>query len=185
MISILTNDPGDEFELMLRGAILPEHDGIRYEAVISGPLGDSFSARLALSGYDYDEFRKNIFPQDGVTIPGVDTFSASEPYRKRESRDVRLTLAWDVTDSFSAKAKLYQGDYEDGGPSSANVVCPEGTMQQTSTIFVWPSAFQDCAVNETLAIPDVNAKFLPSPDYYTYDWWNNGVPYSEQETTLP
>ena len=57
-------------------------------------------------------------------------------------------------------------------------------MQQTSTIFVWPSAFQDCTVNETLAIPDVNAKFLPSPDYYTYDWWNNGVPYSEQETTL-
>ena len=184
VISILTNDPGDEFELMLRGAILPEHDGSRYEAVISGPLGDSFGARLALSGYDYDEFRKNIFPQDGVTIPGVGTFSASEPYRKRESRDVRLTLAWDVTDSFSAKAKLYQGDYEDGGPSSANVVCPEGAMQQTSTIFVWPSAFQDCAVNETLAIPDVNAKFLPSPDYYTYDWWNNGVPYSEQETTL-
>ena len=81
VISILTNDPGDEFELMLRGAILPEHDGSRYEAVISGPLGDSFGARLALSGYDYDEFRKNIFPQDGVTIPGVGTFSASEPYR--------------------------------------------------------------------------------------------------------
>ena len=76
------------------------------------------------------------------------------------------------------------GEYEDGGPSSANVVCPEGPMQQTSTIFVWPSAFQDCQVNETLAIPDVNARFLPSPDYYTWDWWNNGVPYSDQETTM-
>ena len=86
VVSILTNDPGDEFELMLRGAILPEHDGRRYEAVVSGPLGDSFGARLALSGYDYDEFRKNTFPQEGVEIPGVGTFSASEPYRKRESR---------------------------------------------------------------------------------------------------
>ena len=184
VISILTNDPGDEFELMLRGAILPEHDGSRYEAVISGPLGDSFGARLALSGYDYDEFRKNTFPQEGVEIPGVGIFSASEPYRKRESRDVRLTLNWDITDNFSAKAKLYSGEYEDGGPSSANLVCPEGTMQQTSTIFVWPAALQDCNVDETLAIPDVNAKFMPSPDYYTYDWWNNGVPYSDQETSI-
>ena len=184
VISILTNDPGDEFELMLRGAILPEHDGSRYEAVISGPLSDSFGARLALSGYNYDEFRRNIFPKDGVTIPGVGTFSASNPYRERESRDVRLTVAGAISENLFAKAKLYKGEYEDGGPSSANVVCPEGVMQQTSTIFVWPSAFQDCQINETLAIPDVNAKFLPSSDYYTYDWWNNGVPYSDQETTM-
>ncbi len=184
VISILTNDPGDEFELMLRGAILPEHDGSRYEAVISGPLSDSFGARLALSGYNYDEFRRNIFPKDGVTIPGVGTFSASNPYRERESRDVRLTVAGAISENLFAKAKLYKGEYEDGGPSSANVVCPEGVMQQTSTIFVWPSAFQDCEINETLAIPDVNAKFLPSSDYYTYDWWNNGVPYSDQETTM-
>lgn len=184
VISILTNDPGDEFELMLRGAILPEHDGSRYEAVISGPLSDSFGARLALSGYNYDEFRRNIFPQDGVTIPGVGTFSASNPYRERESRDVRLTVTGAISENLFAKAKLYKGEYEDGGPSSANVVCPEGEMQQTSTIFVWPSAFQDCQINETLAIPDVNAKFLPSSDYYTYNWWNNGVPYSDQETTI-
>ena len=57
-------------------------------------------------------------------------------------------------------------------------------MQQTNAIFVWPAALQDCKVDETLAIPDVNAKFMPSPDYYTYDWWNNGVPYSEQDTSI-
>jgi hypothetical protein len=46
--------------------------------VISGPLGDKFGARLALFGYDQDEFRENTFPRDPVVIPGVGEFSASD-----------------------------------------------------------------------------------------------------------
>jgi iron complex outermembrane receptor protein len=185
VVSILTNDPGDEFELLLRGGVQPEHDGTIYDAVISGPIGDKFGARLAVSGYDQDEYRENIFPKDPIEIPPGNFISASDDYRGRESTDYRLTLTWDVADNFSAKTKIYYGEYKDDGPSSnANVTCPEGVMQQTSTIFVWPSAFSNCDVDETLAIPDVSETFMPAPDYKTRGDWNNGKNYSDQETTL-
>ncbi len=186
VVSVLTNDPTDEFELMLRGGYQPEHDGTRYEAMVSGPLGDKFGARLALFGYEQDEYRENTFPQEPVVIPGVDSFSASDDWRGRESTDARLTLTWDVADNFAAKAKIYYGEYEDDGPSSnANITCPEGgTMQQTNTLFVWPPAFADCDVNESLAIPDIADTFLPDPNYRTRGDWNNGVPYTDQETVL-
>ena len=122
----MTNDPGDEFELMLRGGIQPEHDGTRYDAVISAPLSDTFGARLALSGYDQDEFRENTFPQDPVeVVPGF-PISASDDYRGRESNDARLTLTWDIADNFSAKSKIYYGEYKDDGPSGNREQCKEG-----------------------------------------------------------
>jgi iron complex outermembrane receptor protein len=185
VVSLLTNDPGDEFELMLRGGVQPEHDGTLYHGFVSGPIGDKFGARLALSGYNQDEYRENIFPQDPVEIPGVGSFSASDDYRGRESNDARLTLTWDATENFSAKAKMYYGEYEDDGPSgNANVTCPEAQMQQTSTIFVWEPAFSNCDVDETLAIPDISEVFLPDPGFRTAGDWNNGKPYTDQETTL-
>ena len=185
VVSILTNDPGDEFELMLRAGYQPEHDGTRYEAMVSSPLGDKFGARLAISGYDQEEFRENTFPQTPIEIVPGSPISASDDYRGRESTDARLTLTWDATDNLSAKAKIYYGEYEDDGPSSnANITCPAGSMMQTNTIFVWPAAFADCDVNESLAIPDLADIFLPAPDYQTRGDWNNGKPYSDQETTL-
>ena len=57
-------------------------------------------------------------------------------------------------------------------------------MQETSTIFVWPSAFATCDAEEKLAIPNISSVFLPDPNYSTFSDWNNGKPYSDQETTL-
>lgn len=175
VVSILTNDPGEELEIMARAGYSPEHEGYRVEGVLSGPITDTFGARLAVSTYKDDELRENIDPR------------ADSDYRGRESTDARLTLQWDVTDNFSAKFKGFYSDYEDDGPSwGVNLTCPEGQVQQTtvSTAPLFPPGFENCKVDEKMAIPHVDAQWLPDPDYPTAGDWNNGTPYSDQDTYL-
>ena len=60
VVSIMTNDPGDEFEFQLSGGAETEHAGTFYEMVISGPLSDTFGARLAIGGSENDELFENF-----------------------------------------------------------------------------------------------------------------------------
>jgi len=55
VVSIMTNDPGDEFEFQVSGGVETEHEGTFYEMVISGPLTDTLGARLAIGGSENDE----------------------------------------------------------------------------------------------------------------------------------
>ena len=48
VVSVLSNDPTDEFELMVRAGYEPEHDETIAEGLISGPITDTFGARLVL-----------------------------------------------------------------------------------------------------------------------------------------
>jgi len=59
VVSITTNDPGDEFEFQIGGGIETEHEGQFWEMVVSAPLSDTFGARLALGGTDNDELVEN------------------------------------------------------------------------------------------------------------------------------
>ena len=45
VISVLSNDPGDEVEVMLRAAYEPEHEETRLEGMLSGPVGVIVGAR--------------------------------------------------------------------------------------------------------------------------------------------
>jgi len=59
VISITTNDPGDEFEFELGGGVETEYDGTFYEMVISGPITETLGARLAIGGSKNDELFEN------------------------------------------------------------------------------------------------------------------------------
>jgi len=176
VISILSNDPGEEFEMMLRGEYAAEHEGKRTEAMISGPITDTLGARLAIALGETDKIRENLNPD------------VTNKNRGDERTDARLTLVWDPVDNFSAKLKTSYSSYEDDGPNTAyNLNCPEGQQQQTFLPefgIVLPAGHYDCQLNEKIGAPDVWPTIMPDPSYKTFSSWNNGVPYSEQESLL-
>ncbi len=174
VVSILSHDPGDELEVMVRAAYEAEHEGTKLEGFISGPITDTFGARLAIATREDDELRENIDPR------------ADSDYRGRESTDMRLTLQWDPTDNFSAKLKAFVSEYEDDGPSwGVNLGCPEGAVQQTTVpAAVFPPGYENCKTDEKMAIPHVGEEWLPDPGYSTASKWNGGTPYAEQDTEL-
>jgi len=176
VVSIHSNDPGDEFELMLRGEYAAEHDGTRFEAVISGPITDTFGARLALADGETDELRENLNP------------TVKNKYRGEERSDARLTLLWDPTEAFSARLKATFSDHESDGPNTPyNIDCPEPQMQQTnlaSLELVLPPGYYDCKMNEKMGAPDGPESLLPAPGSPTFSDWNNGTPYTDQESLL-
>ena len=55
VVSIMTNDPGDEFEMQFAAGVETEHEGTTYELIVSGPLSDTLGARLAIGGTENDE----------------------------------------------------------------------------------------------------------------------------------
>jgi iron complex outermembrane receptor protein len=55
VVSITTNDPGEEFEFQAGGGLETEHEGQFYEVMISGPLTENLGARLALGAGENDE----------------------------------------------------------------------------------------------------------------------------------
>ncbi len=181
VVSINTNDPGDELEVMVRAAYSPEHDGTKLEGFVSGPLSDTFGARLAIATREDAELKENLDPR------------AADDYRGRESTDARLTLTWDPRDNLALKFKGYVSEYEDDGPNwTSNIICPEGSMQQTQFLtspdnpagVILPPGFSNCKLDEKVAFPVVGEEYRPDPNYPTADRWNDGVQYVEQETQL-
>ena len=177
VISVLSNDPGEEIEVMLRAAYAPEHEETRLEGMLSGPIGEHVGARLALATNQTDELRENLYPD------------VKNRWRNQESTDARLTLAWSPSDSFNARLKAYYSEYENDGPNwNVNMVCPEAPlMQQTQvpgTGQVLPRGFYSCRRGESVGLPDVPDVLLPAATDPTYRYWNNGTPYMDQESQL-
>ena len=149
VISITTNDPGDEFEFQIAAGVETEHDGTTTEMVISGPLTDTFGARFAVGTTENDEMMENYsFDHDPqAAVNGADKWFGDESF------NARLTLVWEPTDNFKAKLKYSYSEYDSsGGNMWSEEFCPEGAHQPTGV----PSAsapfriFQgvdDCKLN--------------------------------------
>ena len=128
VVSITTNDPGDEFEFEIGGGAETQLDGTFAEMVISGPVTETLGARLAVGYTENDEMFKNYsFGRDPqAAINGADKWFGDE------SLNARLTLLWEPSDTFSAKLKYSYSEYEnDAGTSWAEEICPEGAHQPT------------------------------------------------------
>ncbi|MBV1878457.1 MAG: TonB-dependent receptor [Pseudomonadales bacterium] len=170
VVSISTNDPGDEFEVKGMLAYESEHQTSYSEFVLSSPITDTLGARLALGISETDELYKSIHP------------GASKRYRGEESKNARLTLAWQPTDTFKARVKLSYSEYENDDPlGNTEAFCPEGSVQPTTIVKnlgIFPT-FEDCKINGNTSISDALPVFaigLPVA--------NGGVPYLEQDTEL-
>lgn len=178
VVSIRSQDPGDEFEAHVRAAYEVEEGGTTIEGVISSPISDTFGVRLALRSINIDEIAENTF------------IGAAQQERGEESSDARLTLVWDPSEVFSANLKLSTSEYRnDGSLSFADIACvgnsPQpGIYPQASALAVpiIVANNNDCIFgDQRIQVADQNA-IVNQPGGQPGN--NNGVPYGSQDFDL-
>lgn len=100
-LSVITAKPSDEFEGRAGVEYEPEYNGKEGTFVVSGPLSDTFSGRLAVRYYEEDGFFDNNL--NGNEEAG------------REETAIRGIIAWDVTDNVEASLKLEHDTFDFDG----------------------------------------------------------------------
>jgi len=171
VISIRSANPSDEFEGRIKLSREFEEDGLGIEGVLSGPLTDSLSARIALRTNSTDEVVRNS-----------DT-NASNEWRGEENTDGRLTLLWKANEDFSANFKYSFSDYEnDGALLFADIQCRDATAQATIYGFqqiTLPNSYNCDFTDQQIQVADQNVI-----EAQNQQGNNGGVPYSEQTLDL-
>ncbi len=130
VVSVISNNPGDEFEASLRLNNEFETDDRTIEGVISVPVNEKLGIRLAVQASEMDEgwVVNNAAPGgdyyttiDAATFEFRDYFNptAGKYWPREESRFARLTLAGDLSDRFSYNVKGSYARFEQGTPSGA------------------------------------------------------------------
>jgi iron complex outermembrane recepter protein len=90
-ISITTAKPSDEFEAKITALYEPEHDEQDVRLVVSGPLSDTFSARLAILDSQMDGY--------------FDNTTLDQPEAQTDNQLIRLSLRWQPTDDWDINLK--------------------------------------------------------------------------------
>ena len=172
MLSIQTNDPGDELEISARINNEFETDDRTVEGVISVPVNDMLGLRLAVQASDMDGgWIKNSAVGDDIYTT-VDGFTgnatsfvnprAADIWPQEETLYFRLTAAGDLSERFSYNLKGSFGRFEQVSPSGGSELydCPtlDGIAHESI-----PAANQPPGRPSTLFIPDprpsVDCKF--------------------------
>lgn len=115
LIAIRTNDPGDRFEFKAKAGYGFEAHEKYGEAVISGPLSDSFGARLALR---WNDSRGSLVNTAGPTIDTAIGLARTPQSRWRDPSQTmsgRLTLKYSPSSDLKIVLKAGYTDYEDDG----------------------------------------------------------------------
>lgn len=100
-ISVITAKPTDEVEGKLTVLYEPEHNEQDIRLVVSAPLTDNFSARLALLYRSMDGYFTNT------------TLDRDEP--DDSERLIRGTFVWQASDTVSVTLKLEDGSFDSRG----------------------------------------------------------------------
>lgn len=116
-INAISAKPTDVFEGYLKAGYEMENGGYTVNGTVSGPLSDTFRARLAVKHEDLDGFTKNPF------------VSGDEP--EKEASVIRASFAWDATDSTLFNFKLETGESKTNGRN--NQVVSPGAMSAVSS----------------------------------------------------
>ena len=97
-VSQITAKPTDEFEGSITALYEPDHGEEDLRLVVSGPLAENLSGRLALLTRDLDGYVKNAFN-------GQD--------EQQESEDViRASLRWDINEDVTANLKVSRSTFD-------------------------------------------------------------------------
>jgi iron complex outermembrane receptor protein len=138
VVSITSTDPGKEFEFEAMLGYESEYKQQYYETVISGPIIETFGARLAVGKTVSDQLFKNL-------SPGV-----YNKFRGEESTNTRLTLVWEPTDRLKLRLKHSISGYDnDGANGRTEEFCPGGSVQPTAIpLGLTPfTGVDDCKLN--------------------------------------
>ncbi|MCX2982935.1 TonB-dependent receptor [Halieaceae bacterium IMCC14734] len=99
-VNITTAKPTDEFEGMVEALYEPDHGEQQYNLVLSGPLTDSLSGRLAVRYDEMEGWWKN-------TITGAEGPNQQNLY-------ARGSVLWRASDTLEIHAKYEYGDFDRG-----------------------------------------------------------------------
>lgn len=100
-INIISNKPTEEFEASVL-ARYGNFDATKLEAAISGPLGDSLGARLAIVSNQADGY--------------IDDEGTGEEYNETDNYALRGLLQWDPSDTVSALFNVHYGKNDTTAP---------------------------------------------------------------------
>lgn len=103
-INITTAKPGDEFEGLVEALYSPDHGEQQYNLVLSGPLTDDLSGRLAVRHDAFDGWWDNV--TSGNEGPNRDNWYA------------RGSLRWVASDNLEINAKYEYGDFQGEDPAT-------------------------------------------------------------------
>lgn len=170
VVSVTSNDPGDAFELQAMVGYETEHSQTYTEFILSGPMTNTFGARLAVGVTESKKLFKNLAP------------AVQNEWRGEETRNARLTLVWEPSDVLRARFKFAYSKYEnDGANGRSEEFCPEGTVQPTTVLqnaIILPGT-DDCRLNGNTSINDL-LPILATGNPKA----NGGVPYLDQDTYM-
>lgn len=130
VVSVMTNNPGDEFEASIRINNEFESDDLTLEGIISWPVNDKLGIRLAVQHSEMDEgWLTNNAVDEPMAYLTTDaaTFTqrtynnpkAASDWPQEETTYARLTIAGDPTDRFDYNIKASYAKFEQGTPSGA------------------------------------------------------------------
>jgi outer membrane receptor protein involved in Fe transport len=180
VVGVVTANPGEEFEAKVSVGYEPEAEEQVYEGMISGPLTDTLGARLAFRYTDIGGWIKNnagfVENSNGEAIApfpvsfgpaadalGIGPWNFDETYYDLPGArgdigeitaiTARLTLQWQPTDNFRARAKLMITDEESDGLVAgefANCTDPSNPRVAPIAQPILADPFHDCKLdNET------------------------------------
>jgi iron complex outermembrane receptor protein len=137
VVSLQTNNPGDELEISARINNEFESDDVTVEGIVSFPVNDKLGLRLAVQASDMDGgWIKNNGRAGGDLYTTVDGFTgdsnsfanpkAADVWPQEETLYVRLTAAGDLTDRFSYNLKGSFGRFEQNSSTGGGELfdCP-------------------------------------------------------------
>lgn len=141
IIAFQTADPTDEFYARARTAYEFNAEEVIGEFIVSGPVTETLGARAVVHYSSQDGWLENVsneFVRDR-TIPDYNELFG------------RLTLTWDPTETFSARLKVSNMDYDGRG----RVTVQPGNCGPAAP-------YKECSADDRTSIPDV-------PGYADYD----------------
>lgn len=184
VVSVMSNNPGEEFEASLRVNNEFESDDLTLEGVISIPINEKIGVRLAVQSSEMSEgWIENNAPAAGDFYGTLDaeTFNAQSFFNPKAESDwpqeetlfARLTVAGDLSDRFSYNLKGSYSKFEQGTPSGAlelfDCRALNGIAHQVAAAAVQPPGRQTPLV-EPIALPTADC----NPDGER--GWNNVPP---------
>lgn len=171
VISVESNNPGDELEAELRVNNEFETDDRTYEGIISVPVNDKLGLRLA---YQTSKMDEGYIEQNAVgssqyrTINSVngaiDVFEnprATDFFPQEETTYLRLTAAGDLTEHFSYNVKIGQSEFEQAYTGGSELFdCPTlNGVAHTSQLAPDPTGQGRTNYRVPIALPAVDCNF--------------------------
>ena len=184
VVSIMTNNPGDEFEASFRLNNEFESEDFTLEGMVSVPVNEKIGVRLAVQVSEMSKgWIENNAPEAGDFYATTDaaTFAqesffnpkADSDWPQEETTYARLTVAGDLTDRMDYNIKTSYAKFEQGTPSGAlelfDCRALNGIAHTSSLVDPQPPGRQT-PLNQPIALPTVDC----TPDGRR--GWNNVPP---------